>query len=70
MGSHTVYAQAGFGTVVLPISVSQVARVTGMSHWHPAPTVLNKESKAGGITLLDYRMPKLKQYSTSIKTDT
>jgi hypothetical protein len=32
MGSCKLFAQAGLGITILLISVSQVARITGMSH--------------------------------------
>jgi hypothetical protein len=27
------------GTAILPISASQVARITGVNHWHPPDTL-------------------------------
>jgi hypothetical protein len=35
MESLKLLALAGLQTTVLPISASQVARITGVSHWHP-----------------------------------
>jgi hypothetical protein len=36
MGSRTVFAYDWPGTVILLVSASQVARMTGVSHWCPA----------------------------------
>jgi hypothetical protein len=36
IGSHKLFAQCWLRTVILLISASWVARIIGMSHWHPA----------------------------------
>jgi hypothetical protein len=36
VGSHKLFACAGLELVILPISTSQVGRITGVSHWCPA----------------------------------
>jgi hypothetical protein len=44
MGFHELFAWAGLKTLVLPISASQVARITDLSHW-PWPSNVFKNRK-------------------------
>jgi hypothetical protein len=37
--SHELFAPTDFETMILLISASQVARITGVSQWHPTATV-------------------------------
>jgi hypothetical protein len=40
IGSHELFAQSWLRTMILLISDSQVARITGMNHWNPDVWVL------------------------------
>jgi hypothetical protein len=44
-GPHELCAWVGFKLLILQISVSQVARIIGMSLWHPADTQILQEKK-------------------------
>jgi hypothetical protein len=45
IGSHKLFTQGWLLTVILLISASQVARITGVSHGHPAKQQLLKGQK-------------------------
>jgi hypothetical protein len=46
MESHKLYAQSWSWTMILPILVSQIARITGLSHWHPAQETFFQRQKS------------------------